>query len=325
MNNSDIILYRRTQSDFMGWFKRAKRKVMKVSGCKHSGKTTEVKRFVQEHFKQVIYIDLRDEAIKERFNRVTEQGVNVDSIKSYCKESKLPAFLNKWSTIIVVDHLHEDSELYKRIVDGRKALVSCVALIIEPTYNLISRDKDREELTYPIKVYPLGYVDILLTTSNTDLHMISLSTYKRIGGYPEIVALYFKTRDEEACKAKLDKIISETVRDIDFEQFVRYKVLELWDLKIRRIPRGCVEPVGTPEVFRNMTYEEVSYNSEYDEDTINKLINNGILDEISTRNGPVIFFTDSGLENYIMKKYGVDDKVADYIIGNDFLHKDYYT
>lgn len=72
------------EKDFKEWKDSANDYVLEVAGCRQVGKTTAVRHFAEQNYKNVIYVDVVSKDNTKILERVDEYNVE-ESLRSYCK------------------------------------------------------------------------------------------------------------------------------------------------------------------------------------------------------------------------------------------------
>lgn len=232
-------IYRR----LLEWKKDNTGKVLEISGARQVGKTYILKKFANENFTDVIYINMA-EISGARFLRCMDQAENWtpgmpmpentvrDAVRLYYSE-----FQDNKDTVILIDEIQESSQVYNLIRTFSREF-SCRVIVtgsylgrlLAKEFFLPAGDLDTmvlEPLTFAEFTGIFGkrelYEAIDLFGASDESRYQELrdcfELYQRIGGYPSVVDTYLQYKDFERCDRELmrlmDTFINESKRYFD--------------------------------------------------------------------------------------------------------------
>ena len=213
--------------DLLEW-KKTSRYTLEVKGARQVGKTFILKKFCEENFKQVFYINLLEQTGAD-FLRSKE----IWSRKYFGKHSDAedmlrlmriyaPQFEDSEDTVVLIDEIQESSEVYNLIRQFTRNLET--RFIVTGSYlgkavnkNYFQPVGDLEILT----IYSLSFPEFLdifgmrdrqleccrNLESDKDLEKL-FGIYITIGGYPAVIIEYLDTKNIDKCLLRLDNIVN---------------------------------------------------------------------------------------------------------------------
>lgn len=215
-----IELDRDVQKELLDWKSNRNDTVLQVEGPRQVGKTHEVRKFAYSHYKQVVYVNLvRDEYGFE------DLMLTDHFMQEYCRNAGIGEYVDDESTILVIDEIQERANVYNAIRDLREQL-GC-DIIVSGSY--LARTVNSKDFFLPagieyLQMYPLSFKEFCRALGiEKELETISLSSnsseeeykkiedayqvYRKIGGYPQVVTTFIKTKKVAACKRILANLI----------------------------------------------------------------------------------------------------------------------
>lgn len=220
IDTNEIELERDVQKELAEWKKKRHHTVLQVEGPRQVGKTHEVRKFAGANYKQVIYVNLvRDEF---GFEDLLQEERFLDR---YCERAGLPAFCDDDSTVLVIDEIQESKEVYNAIRDIRERCRCDV--IVSGSY--LARTVNSKDFFLPagiayLRMTPLSFQEFCRSLGMEE-RLLQLSPYgkspkedyevlegayqiyRQIGGYPEVVKTYLRTKSIEDCMDVLEDLI----------------------------------------------------------------------------------------------------------------------
>lgn len=228
--------------DLLNW-KETTDLALFLKGPRQVGKTYLLKKFGKEQFKQVVYIDLT----REMGNKFLEAyyGFSKNNQFGSSDKDKLlfwlnvftyynPSFNNSEDTLIIIDEIQENSDIYNSIRDIRRTLRARLA--VTGSYLAFAQQSHKYEVAtgdyIELHLNTLSYIEYLKAVKVYDdyikLNSFSLSNltenekrvynkieslyndYLQIGGYPAVVQLYIESKgDIEICKRQVRMLLSQ--------------------------------------------------------------------------------------------------------------------
>lgn len=225
------MLKRKIENQLLKWKNNKNRKPLIVRGIRQCGKTFSVKKFAEENYKSVIYINFQK---NDQYNKIFEHSLEIDDIKIqmsiYLKEIE---FIDN-DTVIILDEIQECPKARTSLkffkIDGRYDVIATGSLLGIKGYKAdnLSIPVGYEE---DIKMYPLDFEEFLWAKGINesvineikrcvDCHKkISeaihfkmkelLLQYIAVGGMPEVVDKFVNTNNiNEIVKLKKEIINS---------------------------------------------------------------------------------------------------------------------
>ena len=196
---------------------------LEVRGARQVGKTFILKKFCEENFKQVFYINMGDSTGRDFLDSVAvwseKYSHEHDSDEDMLRLMKIykPGFEDREDTVILIDEIQESSRVYNLIRPVTRTLKA--KLVVTGSYLGKVLDKefflpagDLKSLTVSSLSFP-EFLDIFgKRTRQKECYDISGSDeslakyfelYKWTGGYPAVIAEYLNTKDLKNCTEKL--------------------------------------------------------------------------------------------------------------------------
>lgn len=129
---------RKIYNDIISWYEslKIKKRALIIKGLRQIGKTTIVRKFCEEHYENVVYIDfMHNTSIKSLF----EKDLNVDDLILSLSVSNLGTKFIPYKTVIIFDELQECSNARSSIKpfmeDGRFDIICTGSLLGLRGYN----------------------------------------------------------------------------------------------------------------------------------------------------------------------------------------------
>lgn len=319
---------RDVQQSLMDWKNDPNHKVLQVEGARQVGKTTEIKKFAYKNYEYIIYVNLAN----DEFNFaevVTKQGSDPLGMEIYCRKASLPSFKNDKRTILIIDEIQIDPKVYNSIRTLYNNLkcdilvtVGCLGKLLKKEYfhpmGTISyttmftlsfkefcRAFKKEKKLLELDIYKDKYDDEL-----GKLYEI----YRKIGGYPDVITEFIKTKSIDNCNDVIQKLLTT----FEIESRGLTEVIPLYDIF------NCI-------LTNNFSNKSISNGIQW-------LIYSGIIGEMSlyleTGIGHLrrIYFLDCGLANYLAKQVNINESTREGMLTETFafselyrLHKERYS
>lgn len=195
---------------------------LQIDGGRQVGKTTTILHFAKNHFKNVLYVNLRS-ITGERFLQLIEKLQEVPSNCYYLKLIQQFAgmeqleFTNDSNTVFIIDEIQESKKVYEMVREFTRNL-DCKIIItgsyLAKVLNYFQPIGDVEVLT----MYPLSFLEFIqawggrnfienqdLTSwnaSHDEWYYIAYQNYLFYGGYPDVVKSVISKNYEEAWERK---------------------------------------------------------------------------------------------------------------------------
>lgn len=324
---SEIELERDVQKELTEWKNKRHQMVLQVEGPRQVGKTHEIRKFAYHNYQQVIYVNL----VRDEFG-FEDLLLTEDFMEQYCQNAGIGAFMDDSNAILIIDEIQESTTVYNAIRDLREQL-SC-DIIVSGSY--LARTVNSRDFFLPagilyLKIFPLSFREFCRALDLEDILMKSglhsesqmgyynrleeaYCIYRQIGGYPQVITTFMKTKSIEECLELLGNLI-RTFTDESSRFFVNSTALSIFrevyksvltqmigekkgtgkaflELVTNFVKESVKEPVSRNEVRTAASWLLYSGMIGYCD-----LYNNGdVTDVISNRRA---YFTDCGIANYI--------------------------
>lgn len=207
---ADIYLKRKIDSYLIQWKRDADRKPLIVKGARQVGKTESVRRFAEENYKNVIYINFVEEP---KYKLIIEDGYKVDDIVRNISRMDPSKKFDAGETILIFDELQEFPEIATSLkffkTDARFDVICSGSLLgiqykkiesnsvgYKTDYNMMSMDF--EEFLWA-KGYDRSVIEDMLRHMKTEkpfnetemkVYSSLFLDYCILGGMPAVVRTY---------------------------------------------------------------------------------------------------------------------------------------
>lgn len=247
------------QKDLSAWKNNECHNVLQLEGMRQVGKTTELLKFAYSNYEYVIYVNLAND-IFNFCDIFISSGVDCLAMSRYCIAADLPEYVNSKNTLLIIDEIQEKYEIYNLLKDFNSQLDcdvivtgSYIGQALKSEY-FHSADTVTKLLLTPlsfrefIKVFDKEDISIpndlnkcLLNNKSSALYEY-YNVYKKIGGYPNVVMEFVRTKSIDACKlvlrnllyvftAESRKYFKHTKESLIFEYVFREAVINMLENK----------------------------------------------------------------------------------------------
>lgn len=319
---------------------------LEVTGARQVGKTYIIRKFAEENFNHVIYINMLEDSGNEFLEclhvaRKWEPGTERPG-KPIHKAFSLynTAFEDTKETVVIVDEIQESPEVYNLVRDFTRKF-ECRFIV---TGSYLGRTLNSEfkmsagDLT-SLRIETLDFEEFADAFGMAEAYMQAepfnpdrdeafnmlfdlFNLYLEIGGYPAVVTEYLETRSKEKCRERLEDVIHlfcmESVRY--FDDILDAAVYDNIFCSVSRIlirEKKGLDADNFSESLQKLVTQD--YNSNISKAVCNRammwLQSAGILGfagkitecSIMDFKGRCrCYFTDVGLTYYFMRKIGAD-------------------
>ena len=178
---------RKIYNDIISWYEslKIKKRALIIKGLRQIGKTTIVRKFCEEHYENVVYIDfMHNTSVKSLFDK----DLNVDDLIISLSASNLGAKFIPYKTIIIFDELQECANARSAIKpfmeDGRFDLICTGSLLGLRGYNKKKSKGVPTGFEYLLNMYPMDFEEYLLAKGISEdiIEYINYYNNKRIKG-----------------------------------------------------------------------------------------------------------------------------------------------
>ncbi len=338
------IFKRKIYQEFLDWKNRnkeIKQTALVVKGSRQIGKTTIVNQFAHDQYESVIYLNfMTNSNYKECFSG----NLDVDTIVSELNfRNKSFKFIpNK--TVIIFDEIQECAKARSSIkpfcLDGRYDIIATGSLLGVSGYNKYHDASIPVGFETQIKMHPMDFREFLWALDYTDedieyfksrvqnriaitesKHNVMFDLYRwylNVGGMPDAVKTYIKTKDINEVR-KMQQLILDSYRDdfgkhlnIKEEILISNKDKSKLNLLYDSIPRQLAKSNDFNDVDTSLKFKfsEIEPNAKFRDycDLIQWLSDAGLINichNLSTVSSPIsayaipnffkIFMNDTGL------------------------------
>ena len=275
---------RKIETEFDLWFDslKIKKKALVIRGARQVGKTTLALSYAKKKFTNVVYLDFKKE---DELKKIFENTFNIDNIITLLSAYKYQEKFIPNKTVLIFDEIQECANARMAIkyfmLDGRYDIIATGSLLGIRGYNqkmskgvptgfewfcymksldfeeyLIAKGINQEVL----KLLKISFIN--KTPINDSLHTKMLeyfNEYLVIGGMPEVVDTYFKTKNLKLVK-RIKTNILEEYKD-DFGKHLNSLEKEYQDVK---------ELTKTLEVYNSIPNQLAKENKKFQYSVIEK-------------------------------------------------------
>lgn len=239
----DFDFERNLYGELVNW-KNKQRDALLLKGPRQVGKTYLLKKFGKTEFKQMIYVDLRDFKNSSKFLKIYD-GLKEEMIYDSTDEDKRLFWTNVFllytdekfedtsETLIIIDEIQENSEIYSNIRDINRSLNARLVAtgsylgIVEYSNDYWISAGDYAELelnslSYVEFLKALGLYDNYNEIKSYDKNKLNdkelniynkveeaYEAYSKIGGYPAVVQEYLRSKgDISSCMDYVGRLLN---------------------------------------------------------------------------------------------------------------------
>lgn len=219
-------LSREIQTQLEVWKKEKNDYVLYLLGARQIGKTTEIQKFVYQHYENILYLDLSIDQLRNSLEQCMQRTTNIAfAIANFCRQNRRMAFEDNEDTVLVLDEIQESVVIYNMIRQMQKEL-RC-HMIVTGSYlgkTINSHYFKPAGNVWYVEMLPLSFaefcaafgcrellfqIDIFGKSPIEDYQTLYqwYQVYIQIGGYPAVVNEYKKSRKIANCLEVLQKLI----------------------------------------------------------------------------------------------------------------------
>ena len=250
---------RKIYNDIISWHEslKIKKRALIIKGLRQIGKTTIVKKFCEEHYENVVYIDfMHNTSVKTLFDK----DLNVNDLIISLSASNLGAKFIPYKTIIIFDELQECANARSAIKpfmeDGRFDLICTGSLLGLRGYNkkvskgvstgfekvITMKPMDFEEylwaigLEKPVIEYvKKSFLDKKQVIPNVNEKLMKyFKEYLCVGGLPDVVNVFNLTHDLTQVR-EIQQSILESYKDDFGKHLNKDEVQEINQTELTKI------------------------------------------------------------------------------------------
>lgn len=337
---------------FSEWKRNNHKKVLQVEGARQVGKTTEIKKFAYKHYEQVIYVNLS--ADMDRFSEIViNPGINELALQNYCNVNNLPDYVDDDQTVLIIDEIQMSKNIYNNIRTFRDRLKCDIIVTGSYLGQILNPEFFKPAGTIvTVRIRPLQFKEFCRVFSlEADLMSIDLfgsgdpekykklfelyEVYKQIGGYPDIVKEYVKTKSINNCIAALVQLLDtfkkesnayfNDIRQIGIFQYVYMAAAQLLCSNKKGSGNEIISDLA--DIVRDNQKELISRKE------VSKAIawilscgilgtcdlcNNGDIKDI--RPSRKVYFTDCGLANVQLRMSNYPNSTKQGVLTENFVY-----
>ena len=313
---------RKIYQKLIDWKNESQEHFLLLSGTRYVGKTYILKKFGQENFEHVIYINMAEFSGSD-FCKCLNINEDVEIPDAFLCALALYDinFVNDTNTLVIIDEVQEASILYdyiKKSMNQNKTY-----LILSGSYLNQKMRLNFLQISDKVESLRMEHLDFqefydclqeneeLLGVDKQKISILekvkaSYQLYRIIGGYPEIVIMYLKDKDVEKCQRMIKKYmerwgceIRRYIPDIRENAYVEkiFHILALLMIQNKAIKQ---ELSSVMEDITGSDKEEVGLMIR----TINFLEEIGIVDYDADEGKNQYYFSDMGVANYYLSRTG---------------------
>ncbi len=333
-------------------------KVLQVSGARQVGKTYILRKFAEENFKHVIYINMAEPSGEEFLQcmdkvREWEPGTPREE-KPVHRILELfdSGFKDTKDTVIVIDEIQESHKVFNLVRPFAREFDCYVIITGSYLGRLLAKEfflpaGDYEDLTLETLTFAeftevfekrslYDSVDLFGGSDSDEYKELKeiFDLYQRIGGYPSVVNIYLENKSFELCDVELRRLMeiftNESKRYFDdvmetntFEKLFHGIAVTL--IKEKQGIRDLVEDLS------KIVYKEESGRF------TKKMINHAIgwlqashiiayasksidCDYLNIKENARFYFLDIGIAHYFIARAGADEATIKGILAENFVY-----
>lgn len=234
---------RKVESRLLEWKNTANHKPLVIKGCRQCGKTSSVLDFARKNYKNVVYMDFREE--KDLIS-IFDGSLNIDYLTTLISSSLPGAYFTPHQTCIIFDEIQDCPRARTALkffhLDGRYDVICTGSLLGVSGYRNPEITGTSELASIPvgfetiIDMYPMDFEE-WLWTNGINQSVIKLLKeclekespvpkalhermrrlfleYAVVGGMPEVVTVFHQTHDMNKVVRKQRDIINEYKDDM---------------------------------------------------------------------------------------------------------------
>lgn len=323
---------RKIYQKLIDWKNESQEHFLLLSGTRYVGKTYLLKKFGEENFEHVIYINMAEVSGSD-FCRCLKINEEVEMSNDFLHALVLydVNFVNDSSTLVIIDEVQETPILYdyikKSMNQNRTYIILSGSYLNQKMRLNFLQISDKVEI---LRMEPLSFQEFydclqeneeLLGVDKQKISVLeklktSYRLYQIIGGCPEIVFTYLKDKDLEKCQRMIKKYmdtwgceIRRYLPDIRENSYIEkvFYILALLMVQKKAIRQ---EVFGGIENIIGSDKEEVGLVIR----TINFLEEIGIVDYDADEGKNQYYFSDMGVANYYLSRTGATREEVEEIL-----------
>lgn len=225
-----MYLKRKIYKKLLSW-KEESDLTLEVTGARQVGKTYIIRKFAEENFACVVYINMLEASGQEFIDCIREAKAwkpgTERPVQPLHKALSLyeSAFRDTEETVVIIDEIQESPDVYNLIREFTRnfncrfiVTGSYLGRTLNTEFKLSAGDLkslrietlDFEEFTEAFGMHEAyGEMELYGTAHSEEFHKLSelFRLYTEIGGYPAVVTEYLETKSKEKSTEKLEDVI----------------------------------------------------------------------------------------------------------------------
>ena len=337
---------RNIYQNLLNWKKKSQEHILLLSGTRYVGKTYILKKFGQENFEHVTYINMVETSGKE-FCRCLNINEDAEKYDEFLRALALYDinFVNDGKILVIIDEVQEYPILYNYIrmsMNQNRTYIICTGSYLDQAtrVNFLQISEKVESLGMESLSFQEFFNCLQENESNEvlfceDKQHISIlekmkiyyNLYQIIGGYPEIVITYLKDKDLEKCQRMIKKYtdtwVCESRRYLPYIRENSYveKVFHILALLMVQNKAVKQELFSGIESIIGSDKEEVGLVIR----TINFMEEIGVINFDTDEEKNQYYFADIGVANYYLSRTGATRKEIKEILLEMLVLKNTYN
>ena len=350
-------LVRDIEKELKDWKNNFSNYVLYLSGARQTGKTTELLKFAYKNYDQIIYINLAEKEKEQALQRCLLSNSLVFGMTKYCREMRLEEYVDSDRTILIIDEIQINADIYNHIRSLQSELNCHVAItgsylgktlntkyfkpagntrdieMLPLSFREFCRANDKEQLFDSISIYGKSQKE------DYEILTALYKIYLQIGGYPAVVTQYLKDKNLEYCYSIIDSLMLRFTEE-SAAYFTNDKSMSVFDnvykatfLTMAKEKRGTSSK--DTDIITNFVKEDTKEHVSRTEinNAISWLKYSKIIGSCDLYNqGNVndvlpdrrFYFMDCGIANYIANKTSVNNDTVRGLLAETFVYDELY-
>ena len=334
---------RKIYQKLIDWKNESQEHFLLLSGTRDVGKTYILKKFGQENFEHVTYINMAEFSGSD-FCKCLNINEDMEILDAFLRALALYDinFVNDKNTLVIIDEVQEAPILcdyIKKSVNQNRTYIILAGSYLNQEMRLNFLQISDKVGSFSIK--PLSFQEFFdCLQENEVLHgvdkqkisileklKVSYRLYQIIGGYPEIVIMYLKDKDLEKCQRMIKKYmercgceIRRYIPDIRENAYVGkiFHILALLMIQNKAVKQELSSVI---EDITGSDKEEVGLVIR----VINFLEEIGLISYDADGEKNQYYFSDMGVANYYLSRTGATREEVEEILLEMLVLKNTYN
>ena len=278
---TNVFFERGIYKDLVKWANEDSNYALRLKGPRQVGKTSILKKLGSEHFKTLVYINLREEGETDKFEGLKAYHKDQFGYSKFDQEhgpmwesifrEYEPAYTNDPQTLVIIDEIQESASAYNAIRQIRRSLKSKLA-VTGSYLGIISRHRGYKAPAGDIQFAELSSMSFaeflkankaweeyshVKTFSQAEMNesekaicekvRLLYRVYCQIGGYPDVVSKWVSNENVEQCKEITARILQMFYEESS-EYFEEVVGRSLWGRTLAKIAANMVTKSGDLDI-----------------------------------------------------------------------------